>query len=77
MKTEYSEKYVILGLKIAYYRKKAGYTREAFVEMIGKSMNFRGWGEGQGTVRGISLENLLKLRMCWEFCHPNYWKMIK
>lgn len=61
MQTEYSEKYVTLGLKIAYYRKKAGYTQEVFAEMIGKSLNFLGQVEGPGTVRGISLETLFKI----------------
>ena len=61
MHTEYSEKYVTLGLKIAYYRKKAGYTQEAFAEKIGKSVNFLGQVEGTGTVRGISLETLFKI----------------
>lgn len=61
MQTEYSEKYVTLGLKIAYYRKKAGYTQEAFAEKIGKSLNFLGQVEGPGTVRGISLETLFKI----------------
>ena len=36
MQTEYPERYLMLGLKIAYYRKKAGYTQEAFAEKIGK-----------------------------------------
>ena len=40
MHTEYPEKYRLLGLKIAYYRKKAGYTQEVFAELIGKSLNF-------------------------------------
>lgn len=61
MQTEYSEKYVTLGLKIAYYRKKAGYTQEAFAEKIGKSLNFLGQVEGPGTVRGISLETPFKI----------------
>ena len=34
MHTEYPEKYVTLGLKIAYYRKKAGYTQEVFAEAL-------------------------------------------
>ena len=38
MNTEYPEKYTTLGLKIAYYRKKAGYTQETFAEKIGKSV---------------------------------------
>lgn len=40
MQTEFPEKYRILGLKIAYYRKKAGYTQEVFAEKINKSVNF-------------------------------------
>ena len=39
MRTEYSQKYITMGLKIAYYRKKAGYTQEVFAEKIGKSVN--------------------------------------
>ena len=30
MRTEYPERYITLGLKIAYYRKKAGYTQEVY-----------------------------------------------
>ena len=61
MKTEFSEKYITLGLKIAYYRKKAGYTQEAFAELIGKSVNFVAQVEGTGTVKGVSLETLFKI----------------
>lgn len=61
MKTEFSEKYITLGLKIAYYRKKAGYTQETFAELIDKSVNFVGQVEGTGTVRGVSLETLFKI----------------
>lgn len=61
MKTEFSEKYITLGLKIAYYRKKAGYTQEYFAELIEKSVSFVGQVEGTGTVRGISLETLFKI----------------
>lgn len=61
MNTQYPEKYTTLGLKIAYYRKKAGYTQETFAEKIGKSVNFLAQVEGTGTVRGISLETLFKI----------------
>lgn len=64
MNTEYPEKYTTLGLKIAYYRKKAGYTQEVFAEKIGKSVNFLAQVEGTGTVRGISLETLFKIAEC-------------
>ena len=61
MRTEYSDRYITLGLKIAYYRKKAGFTQEVFAEKIGKSLNFIGQVEGPGTVRGVSLETLFKI----------------
>ena len=61
MQTEYPEKYITLGPKIAYYRKKSGYTQEAFAEVIGKSVNFLAQVEGTGIVRGISLETLFKI----------------
>lgn len=61
MKTEFPERYITLGLKIAYYRRKAGYTQEYFAELIGKSVSFVGQVEGTGTVRGVSLETLFKI----------------
>lgn len=61
MQTEYSDRYITMGLKIAYYRKKAGFTQEAFAEKIGKSVNFLSQIEGTGTVRGVSLETLFKM----------------
>lgn len=61
MRTEYSDKYITMGLKIAYYRKKAGFTQEVLAEKIGKSVNFLSQIEGTGTVRGVSLETLFKI----------------
>ena len=61
MRTEYPQRYITMGLKIAYYRKKAGHTQEAFAEKVGKSVNFIAQVEGTGTVRGISLETLFKI----------------
>jgi len=61
MKTEYPERYITMGLKIAYYRKKSGYTQEVFAERVGKSVNFIAQVEGTGTTRGVSLETLFKI----------------
>ena len=61
MRTEYPERYITMGLKIAYYRKKAGYRQEVFAEKIGKSVNFIAQVEGTGTTRGVSLETLFKI----------------
>ena len=61
MKTEFTERYITLGLKIAYYRKKAGFTQESFAEVIGKSVNFVAQVEATGSVRGVSLETMFKM----------------
>ena len=61
MRTEYTDRYVTMGLKIAYYRKKAGYTQEVFAELIGKSLSYIAQIEGPGTIRGVSLETLFKM----------------
>lgn len=61
MQTEFPERYITLGLKIAYYRKKVGLTQEVLAERIGKSVNFVGQVEGTGTIRGVSLETLFKI----------------
>ena len=61
VRTDYPERYRILGLKIAYYRKRAGYTQEAFAEKIGRSNNFVSQVEGVGTTKGVSLETLFKM----------------
>lgn len=61
MQTDYPERYRTMGLRIAYYRKKAGFTQEVFAEKIGRSLNFLAQVEGTGTTRGISLETLFKI----------------
>ena len=61
MQSEYPERYITLGLKIAYYRKKRGFTQESFAEAIGKSLNFLAQVEGPSTIRGVSLETLFKM----------------
>ena len=61
MQTQYPERYKTLGLKIAYYRKKAGYTQDVFAEMAGISTNFLAQVEGTGTTRGVSLETLFRI----------------
>lgn len=61
MKTDFPERYITMGLKIAYYRRKACYTQEYLADLIGKSVSFIGQVEGTGTVRGVSLETLFKI----------------
>lgn len=61
MVTRFPERYVTMGLKIAYYRKKAGYTQETFSEKVGISLNFLAQIEGPSTIRGVSLETLFRI----------------
>ncbi len=61
METRFGERYKMLGLKIAYYRKKQGFTQEVLAEKVGISANFLAQVEGTGSTRGVSLETLFKL----------------
>ena len=61
MHTRFADKYITMGLKIAYYRKKAGLTQELLAEKISRSVNFIAQVEGTGTVRGVSLETLFSI----------------
>ena len=60
MREQYREKFRILGLKIAYFRKLRGMTQEQFAEAIGRSVSFVSQIEANNSsvVKGISLETL-------------------
>lgn len=63
MREQFRERYQCLGLKIAYYRKRKGYTQEQFAELIGKSWSFVSQIEANNgkTVKGISLDTLFTI----------------
>lgn len=63
MRENYREKFRILGLKIAYYRKLRGMTQEQFAESIGRSVSFVSQIEANNAaeVKGISLETLFTI----------------
>lgn len=63
MQERFREKYRLLGLKIAYYRKKRGYTQEQFAELIDKSWSFVSQIEANnGTkIKGVSLDTLFTI----------------
>ena len=58
---DYSDRYRVMGFRIAYYRKLAGYTQEEFAGLIGKSWNYVAQIEGSKTAREFSLETLLAI----------------
>ena len=60
MREDYRERFRILGLRIAYYRKMRGMTQEQFAEAIGRSVSFVSQIEANNAaeVKGVSLESL-------------------
>lgn len=61
MKIEHSDKYVRLGLRIAYFRKIAGYTQEQLAEKVGISTTFIGQIEAPNIVKALSLDTLFTI----------------
>ncbi len=60
---EYREQYRMLGLRIAFYRKKAGLTQEQFSNLVGCSMGFLSRIEANNgkKIAGISLPMLFRM----------------
>ena len=71
MRTEYSERYITMGLKIAYYRKKAGYTQESFADKRLLSTCHTYASEV------YRWKHCLKWQMCLVFLPRSFWKTIK
>jgi len=63
MREDYRQKYRVLGLRIAYYRKLRGLTQEQLAEDIGRSVSFISQVEANNslTVKGVSLETLFMI----------------
>ena len=57
-------KYKEVGLKIAYYRKKKGYTQTQLAEMIGISSNYLSLIERGNKGQSYSMETLFKIIGC-------------
>lgn len=54
-------KYKEVGLKIAYYRKKKGYTQTQLAEMVGISSNYLSLIERGNKRQSYSMETLFKI----------------
>ena len=50
-----------IGLKIAYYRKKRGYTQAQLAERVGVSTNYLGLIERGNNGKSYSMETLLSI----------------
>ena len=61
MKEIYADKYLQLGLKIAYYRKLRGLTQEMLAEKVGVSAAFIGHVEAPNINKAVSLDTLFDI----------------
>lgn len=63
MQERYRDKYRLLGLHIAMYRKMRGYTQEQFAEKIGKSWSFvsRVEANNGAKLKDVSLDTLFTI----------------
>lgn len=61
MKTIHTNKYLQVGLKIAYYRKLRGLTQEQLAEQVGLSAAFIGHVEAPNIQKAISMDTLFDI----------------
>jgi len=61
MKAKYADKYLQVGLKVAYYRKLRGLTQEELAERLNLSAAFIGHVEAPNIRKAISLDTLFNI----------------
>jgi len=61
LKRKHSDRYMKLGLRIAYFRKMKGFTQEQLAESLGKSTGYIGAVEAINVERAISLDMLFDI----------------
>lgn len=61
MTEEFSEYYINIGLKVSYFRKKAGLTQEQLAERMGVATSFIGQIEAPNIAKAISLDTLFRI----------------
>jgi len=61
MKAEHTDRYMKLGLRIAYFRKMKGFTQEQLAEKLGKSAGYIGAVEAINVERAISMDMLFDI----------------
>lgn len=66
MDEKFREEYKNLGLRIAYYRKKKGYTQEELAELIDRNPVFVGHVEAPGVNKALSLDTLFAIAKALE-----------
>lgn len=66
MDEQFKDEFIQLGLKIAYYRKRKGYTQEQLAEMIDCSAAFIGHVEAPKVKKSVSLKTLFAISQALE-----------
>lgn len=66
MDEQFKDEFIQLGLKIAYYRKRKGYTQEQLAEMIDRSAAFIGHVEVPKVKKSVSLKTLFAISQALE-----------
>ena len=61
MDEQFKDEFIQLGLKIAYYRKRKGYTQEQLAEKIDRSAAFIGHVEDPKVKKSVSLKTLFAI----------------
>ena len=61
MDDEFSEYYINIGLKVSYFRKKAGMTQEQLAEKMNVATSFIGQIEAPNIVKAISFDTLFRI----------------
>ncbi len=61
MQDEFREYYKMIGLKVAYYRKRKGLTQEQLAESMGVGTSFIGQIEAVNIAKAISLDTLFRI----------------
>lgn len=61
MNDEFSGYYINIGLKVSYFRKKAGMTQEQLAEKMNVATSFIGQIEAPNIVKAVSLDTLFRI----------------
>ena len=61
MTDEFTEYYVNIGLRVSYFRKRAGLTQERLAEKMGVDTSFIGQIEAPNIIKSISLDTLFRI----------------
>ena len=61
MSDEFADYYINIGLKVSYFRKRAGLTQEQLADKMGVGTSFIGQIEAPNIMKPISLDTLFRI----------------